>query len=67
MFGRAVFETIVVKGHLRLNFEAANYLGSSESLIANLKKIKADLRMTNVSKVLNYLTLISFFLHYLQE
>ena len=57
MFGRAVFEAIEVKGRLRLNFEAKFFLNSSESLVANLEKVRqTDICMTNGSKVLIYLT-----------
>ena len=38
MFGRVVFEAIEVKGHLRLRPQ--NFLANSESLAANLEKVR---------------------------
>ena len=59
MFGRAVFEAIEVKGCLMLNFEfnTLNYLANW----------KVDLCMSIGSKALIKLSLLFFFLHYLQE
>ena len=64
MYLMAIFEAIEVKGQSMLNFEAGtpNFVIISESLAANLKKV-----MQNSSKILIYLTLILFFLNYLQE
>ena len=69
IFVRAVFEAIEVKERSMLNFEVTT------SKICNHfwkfgcqpRKRKADLCMTNGSKVLIYLTLLNFLLHYLQE
>ena len=47
MFGSAVFKAIEVKVGSRLNFEALqpqNFLTWSESLAANLKKVRHDKR-----------------------
>ena len=64
IFVHAVFEAIVVKGWSRLNFEAATskFCNNFWKFGCQPRKSKADLCMTNGSKVLIYLTLISFFL-----
>ena len=51
-----------------LNFEA-DFAIVPESLAPHLEKVRplSDLCMTNGSKVLIYLTLLNFLLHYLQE
>ena len=51
-----------------MRLQPQNVLANSESLDANVEKVRpTSVHMTNGSKVLIYLTLISFFLHYLQE
>ena len=40
MFCSAIFEAIEVKGQSRLNFEAQNFVISSENLAANLEKVR---------------------------
>ena len=69
IFALAVFEVIEVKGRSRLNFEAATskFCNHLWKFGYQPRKSKADLCMTKSSKVLIYLTLISFFLQYLQE
>ena len=51
------------------NFEAATskFCDCSWKLGSSPRKVKVDLCMTNCSKVLIYLTLLNFLLHYLQE
>ena len=60
------FEVIEVEWRSMLNFEAAtSKLFLKVWLLTS--KGKADLCMTNGSKLLIYLTLLNFLLHYLQE
>ena len=40
MFCSAIFKANEVKGQLRLNFEAQKFVISSESLAANLEKVR---------------------------
>ena len=66
MRGRAVDEAIEVKGWLRLNLEAvtSKFCKQFWNFGCQPRKCKINLCMTNGSKFLINLTLISFFLHY---
>ena len=68
-FALAVFEAIKVKGRLILNLEAgtSKFCNNFWDFGCQPWKSKAGLCMANGSEILIYLTLISFFLHYLQE
>ena len=69
IFAHAIFEAIEVKGRSMLNFEAVTLKFGNHfwKFGCQPRKSKTDLWMTNGSKVLIYLTLISFFLHYFKS
>ena len=62
------FEVVEVEQRLMLNFEAATskFCNCSSKFGSSPRKGKTDVCMTNGSKVLIYLTLLYFLLHYLQ-
>ena len=68
-FSLRPFEVVEVKWQSILNFEAATskFCNCSWKFGSSPRKGKVDLCMTNGSKVLIYLTLLYFLLHYLQE
>ena len=63
------FEVVEVEWRSMLNFEAATskFGDCSSKFSFSPRKSKVDLCMTNGSKLLIYLTLLNFLLHYLQE
>ena len=68
-FSLGPFEVVEVEWRSMLNFEAAtSKFGNCSSKFGfSPQKGKVGLCMTNGSKVLIYLTLLNFLLHYLQE
>jgi hypothetical protein len=68
-FSLGPFEVVEVKWRSMLNFEAATskFCNYSWKFGSSPRKGKVDLCMINGSKVLIYLTLLYFLLHYLQE
>ena len=68
-FSLRPFEVVEVEWRSMLNFEAvtSKFCNCSSKFGSSPRKGKVDFCMTNGSKVLIYLTLLYFLLHYLQE
>ena len=68
-FSLRSFEVVEVEWRSMLNFEAATskFGDCSSKFSFSPRKSRVDLCMTNGSKLLIYLTLLNFLLHYLQE